>query len=129
MPSHGSEDRNKARSCDTHGDVHDTPDAALAILLKDGAYLVALREVACVAINLGAVLVLLGGICWQRIPNELRDAREGLWVRVVEVVDGNDFVPARALEGIDDVGACMSKYSGQCWPDNDSICEIACAPM
>lgn len=101
--------------------MYDSPDPALAVFLKDGAYLVPLGQVACVAVDLCAVLVLLRGICWQRIASELRDAREGLWVRVVEVVDGDDFVPARALEGIDDVGAYMSKYLGERQPGNYSV--------
>lgn len=83
--------------------MDDAPDATLAVLFKDGAYLVALREVACVAVNLGAVLVLCRGVCGQRVAGKLCNAVEGLGVGVVEVVDGDDFVPPGRLQGVDDV--------------------------
>ena len=51
----------------TYSDVDDAPDAALAILRKDGADLVRLGEVRSVCVDLGAVLVLLGRIWRQRI--------------------------------------------------------------
>ena len=87
----------------TYRNVDDAPDAALAILLKYGAYLVALREVACMAVDLGAVLVLRGRVRGECNARDLRDALEGLGRGVVVVVDGDDLVPARLLEGEDDV--------------------------
>ena len=92
-----------ARHADTHGDVYDTPDASLAVLLEHGSYLVAVRQVACEGVDLGAVLVLLGRICGQGTARQLGDAVERPRVCVVEVVDGDDFVATCGLQGVDDV--------------------------
>ena len=84
--------------------MDDAPNASLAILLKHLPDLIALREVDSVRINLGAVLVFLRRCGWETVARDLGDALEGLGRRVVVVVYGDDLVPARLLEGKDDMG-------------------------
>ena len=90
---------------ETHRDVDDAPDAALAVLRKHGADLVGLGEVDGVHVDLGAVAVLRGRVGGEGVARELRHALEGLGRRVVVVVDGDDLVPARLLKREDDVRA------------------------
>jgi hypothetical protein len=89
-----------------HRDVDDAPDAARAVLVKDGADLVGLREVGGVRVERGRVLVAGGRVGGQRGGGDLLEARVDLRVRVVEVVDRDDLEAPRGLQDVHDVRAC-----------------------
>ena len=90
---------------EAYRDVNDTPDTTLAVLLEDLADVFMLREVCLEDINLGAVLVLGGGIRREIVACKLRDPVKGFGTGVVIVVNRDDLVATSLLQGIDDVRA------------------------
>ena len=89
----------------THRDVDDSPNTTLAILLEHLADVLMLGEVCLEDINLGAVLVLGGGIRGEGVACKVRDAVKGLGTGIVVVVNRDDLVATSLLQGIDDVRA------------------------
>lgn len=85
--------------------MNHAPDATLAVLFEHAPYLVALGEVAGESVDLCAILVRLGGVLGQSFTSNLRDAVEGLRMRVVKIVYGNDLEATSALEDVDDMRA------------------------
>lgn len=104
----------------TYRDVNDTPDAALAVLLKDSADVLGIDEVDCELIDLSRVLVLLGRIGGEGIARDLGQAVVDLGVRVVEVIDRYDLEATGLLQDMDDMRACREQSTLSKRPPFDS---------
>lgn len=85
--------------------MDDAPDAPLAILFKHSPHLSGIRQVALNGIDLGAFLIRFRRVLGQRFSCELRDTFQRAGVRIMVVIDRDDFVPSRLLQGGDDMGA------------------------
>lgn len=86
-----------------------TPYTALAVLFEDGADLLGFCEVGLYGVDLSAGLVVGRGVLGESILGNLGDAVEGMGVRVVEVVDGDNLKLASLLECVDGMGACVGR--------------------
>lgn len=74
-------------------------------MLEYTLYILSLREVARKRVDDGSFFVLLARICREKISCELGDSFERCRVRIVEVVDGCNFVFSRFYEFEDGVRA------------------------
>ena len=82
-----------------------TPYATEAILLKDLSYLCLVRKVNAVDIDFCAVDVVLRWIFGQTIFGDLGHSLESSGLRIVVVVDGDNFVFPSRLQNMYDVRA------------------------
>lgn len=84
--------------------MNDTPNTAFAVLIKDSTNFVFLGEVTSCDVNFCAFPVVCRSICRKGISCKLCYTIKTLGVRVVVVVDRNDFVTTSFLQAINDMG-------------------------
>ena len=96
--------------------MNDTPDSAFAIFLKDGTDFVLLGKITSYSVDLCAFFVSSRGISRESLSCKLFHTVKTLGVRVVVVVDRDDFVTTGLLQAIDDVRTCQASNM------NERIC-------
>ena len=94
----------------THRNVNDTPDTTFAVPLEDGTDVLGIDEVNLVSIDHGRFLILFRRIGRQSIARNLAQTIVDSRVRVVEVIDRDNFETTSLLKDMDDVRACRAQY-------------------
>lgn len=84
--------------------MNDTPNTAFAVLFEDSTDFVFLGEVTSCDVNFCAFPVVCRSICGKSISCKLCYTVKTLGVRVVVVVDRDDFVSTGFLQAMNDMG-------------------------